>query len=218
MGYFPFFMDISGKQGVVVGGGVVAARKVEKLLEFSPNLTVIATKIETCMWAQRSRLETEKINMLIFREKPFQEEDLIEADFVIAATDDKKINSRVSDYCRTRQIPVNVVDDKEKCTFFFPALVKDGALTIGISTDGKSPLVSAWVRKNIEQVLPKGLGEIIDLLGALRSDVIASGKEEAIRKEILEKMFLYCLEKNCEVEGKVTLEELRSLFIEHEYN
>ena len=208
MGYFPFFVDISGKNGVIVGGGKVAARKVEKLLMFEPNLTVIAPQIEECIRTQEKMLRKDMTAPLHYIEREFRIADLSGADFVIAATDDEALNGRISDYCKSKQIPVNVVDDREKCSFFFPALVKEGALTIGISTDGKSPVAASWMRKEISRILPSGLGEIIDLIGQIRPQVMGLDVPESVRKDILERMFLYCMEKD----GEVTLEELVSKF------
>lgn len=220
MGYFPFFMEIAGKQGVIAGGGKVAARKVEKLLAFHPVLTVIAPKIEACMWEQRRHLEAHGETLLHICERPFALSDLYGADFVIAATDDTEVNSSISNYCRENKIPVNVVDDKEKCTFFFPALIKQGAFTVGISTDGKSPIAAAWAKNCMEQVLPEGLGEIIDLLGQIRPEVMEAIPDEAKRKEVLTQMFYYCLEKNSPEKKEMqkdrnvtlTIEELRSFY------
>lgn len=206
MGHFPFFVEITGKKGVVVGGGKVAARKVEKLLAFDPNLTVIAPRIEACIRTQEKLLQKNAAASLLFRERAFRMEDLEEADYVIAATDDEALNGRIADYCKKRRIPVNVVDDREKCTFFFPALVKDGPLTIGISTDGQSPLAASWARKEIAQMLPEGLGNVIDLLGQVRPMVLQMHVGEDARKEMLARLFLYCMEKD----GEVSLEELKA--------
>ncbi len=203
MGYFPFFMDIAGKKGVIVGGGKVAARKVEKLLAFGPDLTVIAPRIEECIRAREEPLP-EGAASLLFKEREFRPEDLTGADFVIAATDDEALNGRISDYCRENRIPVNVADDREKCTFFFPALIREGPLTIGISTDGRSPAAASWVKREMTRMLPPGIGGIIDLMGQARPYVMELNVAERVRKHILENMFLYCLEKD----GKVTLEEL----------
>lgn len=206
MGHFPFFMEIEGKKGVIAGGGRVAARKVQKLLAFGPALTVIAPQIEECMRIQEELLQEDAAASLLFLEREVRPEDLEGADFVIAATNEESVNGWISDYCRKEKIPVNVVDDKKKCTFFFPALVKDGPLTIGISTDGQSPLTAAWVRKEIAEKLPEGLGNVIDLMGQVRPQVLRMYAEEDARKEILERMFLYCMEKD----GKVTLKELNA--------
>ncbi len=195
MGYFPFFMDIGGKKGVIVGGGKVAARKVEKLAAFGPCLTVVAPRIEACMRAQEKLFRHDAAASLCFCQREFKTEDLGGADFVIAATDDASINGRVSEYCMAEHIPVNVVDDRGKCSFFFPALVREGSLTVGISTDGKSPLAASFLRKKISDNLPGGIGEIIDYMGQIRPYVMNLKVEESARKEILGKLFLQCLEK-----------------------
>lgn len=207
MGYFPFFVELEGRRGVIVGGGKVASRKVEKLLWFGADLTVIAPDIETCVKKQGELLQEDAAGSLHFRERAFLLEDLQEADFVVAATDDEALNGRIADYCKERRIPVNVVDDREKCTFFFPALVKDGPLTVGISTDGKSPFASAWVRREIAEMLPEGIGRTIDLLGQLRPLVMEQEKEEFARRELFEWLFSYCLERD----GEVTIEELTKM-------
>lgn len=210
MGYFPFFMEMEGRRGVIVGGGKVAARKVEKLLMFGPDLTVIAPSIEACVRIQGELLQKDAAASLHFRERAFRTEDLCGADFVIAATDDEALNGCIADYCREQRIPVNVVDDREKCTFFFPALVKEGPLTVGISTDGKSPLASSWVRREVNGILPEGIGNVIDLLGQIRPAVMALETEEKDRKELFEKLFSYCMD--CLERGrKITAEELINL-------
>lgn len=209
MGYFPFFMDIAGKNGVIVGGGKVAARKAEKLLSFAPRLTVIAPEIEEWFRMQEKQLRKNGEASLVLAEREFEMADLIGADFVIAATDDEVLNGKISAYCKSKQIPVNVVDDRDKCSFFFPALVREGDLTIGISTDGKSPAAASWVRKEISRTLPSGIGNAVDLMGQIRPRVMELDMEEADRKDLLEKMFLHCMKND----GKVTLEELADRFI-----
>lgn len=209
MGYFPFFMEIAGKKGVIVGGGKVAARKVEKLLAFGPSLTVIAPRIDACARIREKLQQPDAAASLCLEERAVCMEDLADADFVIAATDDEPLNGRIADYCRAARIPVNVVDDRDKCTFFFPALVKEGPLTVGISTDGRSPAAASWVRQEISHMLPDGLGSIIDLLGQARPAVMELEAEETGRKELLQRMFLYCMEKR----GQVTLAELKDRFL-----
>ncbi len=202
MGYFPFFMEIEGKKGVIAGGGRIAARKVEKLLEFGPNLVVIAPDFEESL--ERLCEKQESVSLV---KRRITEEDLAEAAFVIAATDEEAVNGQISEYCRRHCIPVNVVDDREKCTFFFPALIKQGPLTVGISTDGRSPAGAAWVRRRLQQELPDGIGETIELLGQLREEVLLSCTDQRKRADMLEKLFTYSLRR----EGEVPLEELRAL-------
>lgn len=223
MGHFPFFVELDGKKGVVIGGGKVAARKVEKLLEFGPGITVVAPQIGDDIWELKRKIEECKSDLLQteyleIKQKSFQIEDLQGADFVIAATDQEEINRQISAYCREKRIPVNAVDDRENCTFFFPALVKEGSLTVGISTDGKSPVAASWVRRQIAGRIPRGLGRIIDLLGQIRPEVLALEGGEPAHRKILEDMFAYCMDRlekaPIAAEDNVTCEELRSLFLE----
>ena len=145
---------------------------------------------------KRPREQEHGAASLLFVERFFCLEDLAGADFVIAATDDEALNGRIAEYCQAARIPVNVVDDREKCTFFFPALVKEGALTVGISTDGKSPAAASWLRGKIAGMLPDGLGDTIDLLGQIRPMVMERVTQES------------------EKEGKAALEELAALLAE----
>lgn len=206
MGYFPFFMEIEGKKGIVVGGGKVAARKVEKLLLFGPSLKVIAPAIEECMRVQGELPQKDAAASLQFEERAVLMEDLAGADFVVAATDDEVLNGHIAEYCRAERIPVNVVDDRDKCTFFFPALIKDGPLTIGVSTDGKSPLAASWVRQEIAGKLPEGIGSIIDLLGQIRPDVMQMEMKEDDRKKLFERLFYHCMEEGQGVSAEELLE------------
>lgn len=195
MGHFPFFMEIGGKKGVILGGGRVAARKVEKLLPFGPVLTCIAPAIEEEL-EQLSR--SGEALTFIYREAC--EEDLEGACFVIAATDKEEVNAWAAGWCRERHIPVNVVDDREKCSFFFPALIQEGPLTVGISTDGKSPAAASFVRKTMEQELPEGLGNTIEILGRLRERVLEFLPEQKRRAACLEALFVYCRKRDFKAE------------------
>lgn len=195
MGYFPFFMEIGGKKGVILGGGRVAARKVEKLLPFGPVLTCIAPAMEEEL-EQLSRSGADLT--LVYREA--REEDLDGACFVIAATDKEEVNAWAAGWCRERHIPVNVVDDREKCGFFFPALIQVGSLTIGISTDGKSPAAASFVRKTVEKELPEGLGNTIEILGRLRERVLELLPDQKERAACLEALFVYCRKRDFRVE------------------
>ena len=151
MAYFPFFVDLSGQKGLIVGGGTVALRKAEKLLPYGPELTVVAPEPIPALTALPVTLERRR----------FRETDLEGAGFVIAATDDREENHRISALCRGQNVPVNAVDDREACSFLFPALVRRGDLSVGISTGGSSPAAAAWVRRTLEDQLPPSLEPIL---------------------------------------------------------
>lgn len=163
MSYFPFFMDLEGQEGLVIGGGSVALRKVEKLRPYGAKLTVIAPKILPKL------KETEEISCMEISFTPTALEGKM---FVIAASDDPEVNREAALLCRERGILVNVVDDKEECSFLFPALVKRGELSVGISTGGASPSAAVYVKERINELLPENFGEIVEELAELRPLVL----------------------------------------------
>ena len=181
MGWFPFFIQLEGARGLLVGGGRVALRKAEKLLPFGAQLTVVAP----CICPPLAALPG-----LTLCRRAFADSDLSPApDFVIAATGDRALDRRIAELCRTRRILVNVVDDPAACGFYFPALVQRGRLCIGISTGGASPTAAAWLRQKIEALLPPGFDGILDRLAARREAVKAEGGSEAKRAERLQQAF-----------------------------
>lgn len=149
MGYFPFFMELEGREGLVVGGGPVALRKIRKILPYGPRLTVAAPEI---------RPEIEALPGLALLRRAFEPAMLEGKFFVIAASDSREANRDIAALCRERGILVNVVDSKDQCTFLFPALVKRGDLTLGISTAGASPSAAAWVKGRAAAQIPEDFG------------------------------------------------------------
>lgn len=184
MGYFPFYIDIENKNCIVVGGGIVALRKIEKLLQFNPVITVIAPRI--CD-------EILKLTEVKVCNRNFTDEDINSAFMVISATDDEKLNAHIFELCSERNILVNTVDDKEKCGFIFPALVKRKNTTVGISTSGKSPLYARFLRENIERLIDDDCDEITDILSRYRSLIKREIKSEAKRKLAFEQILEICL-------------------------
>lgn len=176
--YFPFFADIEGKSALIVGGGKVAARKVEKLLPYGPVITVVSPTV--CDEILKTGVE------IIYGK--FEPEMLSERAFVIAATNDKDVNRKISDLCKERRIPVNSVDDREACSFVFPALVKDGNVSIGISTGGSSPTAAVWIKEKISSVLPEGLGDAVDTLEKAREEIKPCFPSEKLRSEYLREL------------------------------
>ncbi len=184
MAYFPFFMDLKGREGLVVGGGAVAARKIGKLLPYGPRLTVAAPEILP---------EIEELPGLTLLSRVFDPAMLEGKFFVIAATDDREANREIAALCRERGTLVNAVDDKEQCTFLFPALVKRGDLTVGVSTAGASPSAAAWVKRRVDEAVPEDFGELLDYLASLRS-MVRARVPEARRAAVFSRLFSVCLE------------------------
>jgi len=198
MGYFPFFIDISGKNGVIAGGTQAAADKVKKLLPFGVRLTVFAEAPEE----EIKRLAAAHSSAVSLVKRHVTEKDLEDAAFVITALSDKNENARIADWCQKRRILINVADQPEYCSFYFPGIVKDGTVTVAISTDGKSPAAAALLRQKVEEVMPEGIGNAAELLGQLRPQLLLLVPDGKLRARISKRMLAYCLEHADTVDEK----------------
>ena len=163
MNLFPLFEDITGKTFLLVGGGRIATEKLEKLRMFTDDIIVVAE--ETVL----STEEGPAAGIREVRVRAFEDDDLDGIDYCIGATNDRALNRRVSELCRERHIPVNIVDDAELCTFIFPSIVKRGDLVAAVTTAGKSPAFGQYVRKTLEKELPEDTEQILDELFALKT-------------------------------------------------
>lgn len=182
MAYFPLYINMERKNCVVVGGGVVAAGKVGQLLDFKAAITVIAPKV--C--SQMAQWENTGEITLVQRE--FCESDLEGAAVVVAASSQREVNRYVSELCQMQKIPVNVVDDKELCTFYFPALIRRGEVVISVSTGGSSPALAAFIRRELEAAAPDSYGRAAEIMGRYREEVLRSVKDRERRKQIFHTM------------------------------
>ena len=146
--YFPIFLNMEGKNIRVFGGGKIAARRVQALVEFGADVCVIAPQIakelEDLAQIPRKRKEPENLaqyGQVTLSYRKYQPGDLmnilLDDVTVLAATDDEQVNHAIFQECRHKEIPVNVSSDKEKCDFYFPGIVRDGDITIGIASGGK---------------------------------------------------------------------------------
>lgn len=194
MAYFPFFMDVSAGDGLIVGGGRVALRKIEKMLEFDARLTVCAPSLLP---------EIEAIPGLTLLRRPFEPSMAEGKLFVISATGDSALNRRISALCREKGIPVNVADDRDACTFLFPALVKRGPLSIGISTGGASPSAAVYWKDLIARSIPPDVGEMLEYLDSLRDAVKQSVPGERDRAALFAALFQRCLAEGWPLESPI---------------
>ncbi|MBN1473149.1 MAG: bifunctional precorrin-2 dehydrogenase/sirohydrochlorin ferrochelatase, partial [Syntrophaceae bacterium] len=160
--YYPVFWNISGKKCVVVGGGEVAQRKVTRLLDCGAKVFVVSPVL-----TQELSLLKDK-NIITHHAREYSVEDINGAALVIGATDDNVINTAVSRDAIKKGIPVNIVDDPQKCDFILPSLVERGDLTIAIGTGGKSPALARYLRERLEETFGEDYAILADILGKLR--------------------------------------------------
>ncbi|WP_449075026.1 precorrin-2 dehydrogenase/sirohydrochlorin ferrochelatase family protein [Ruminococcus sp.] len=183
MAYFPFYIDIENKNILVVGGGTVALRKIEKLLPFKPNITVVSPKISI----EILRLNVNTIN------REFADGDLENVFCVISATDDEQVNAHIFDLCSAKNILVNTVDDKEKCGFIFPALVQKNSVTVGITTSGKSPIYAKYLKEQFLNMLENTNSDTAETLWQYREYIKENTADEELRKKVFSALMGMCL-------------------------
>jgi len=178
--YFAAFLDLRDQPGTVVGGGAVAAAKVETLLRSGVRVTVIAPDL--CV--RLAELAT--LGAIRHEPRRFQPGDLLGAQIAIAATDDGAANEAVANSARALRIPVNVADDASRSTFIMPALVDRAPVQIAISTAGASPLLARKLRAIIESSVPFAFGELAALAARFRAIVKARIPERGARHRFWE--------------------------------
>ena len=161
-GYYPLFADLRGRRVIVVGGGMVAQRKVTTLLRFGAKVTVI-NPIAT----QRLKRYA-KQGLIRYVPRRFKACDVEGAWLVYAATNDESINRLVDQTARRLRIFTNVVDQPARCSFIAPAIMKRGELVIAISTGGASPTVAKRLRREFERTIGAEYAELLRLLNSLR--------------------------------------------------
>jgi precorrin-2 dehydrogenase/sirohydrochlorin ferrochelatase len=178
--YYPVFLDLKGRDCVVVGGGKVAERKVLGLLKAGARVRVVSPGLTR-------RLAKEKTNGTI-RHIPrrYRKTDLRGAFLVIAATDSGEENGRISS--DAGDILVNVVDTPELCNFIVPSTVKRGPLTIAVSTSGTSPAMARAIRKELESLYGGQFGRYLRGLAGLRARAAGEIKDKKERERFLKSL------------------------------
>jgi precorrin-2 dehydrogenase/sirohydrochlorin ferrochelatase len=163
--YYPIFWNIAGKKCVVVGGGEVAERKVKRLLESGAKVFVISPQLTP----ELTRLNEK--NIIAHIAKEYSGEQIYGAALVIGATDDENTNAVISGDARSKGIPVNIVDDPQKCDFILPSLMERGDLAIAIGTGGKSPALARHLREELESKYGNEYEIFLNILGILRTQM-----------------------------------------------
>jgi uroporphyrin-III C-methyltransferase/precorrin-2 dehydrogenase/sirohydrochlorin ferrochelatase len=160
--YFPVFFDLTGQKVLIVGGGEVALRKVTLLERTGALITVVAPEIAAEL------LERAAAGKLQLAPREFAPEELEGMRLVIVATSRRAVNRWIAKLCESRNIPVNVVDDREASRFIVPAIIDRDPVLVAISTGGTSPVLARRLRERLEALIPARIGELASWLKALR--------------------------------------------------
>ncbi len=183
MDYFPIFLRLAGEPVLVVGGGQVAARKVELLQRSGAVVTVVAPEAVACL-AERAAA-----GQLTHLAEEFHPRHLSGMRLVIAATNKQAVNAWVAHHAERDNIPINVVDDRELSRFIVPAIVDRSPVVLAVASSGDAPVLTRRLREKLEALLPARLGELASLAGRLRSTVRTRLGNMGARRRFWERFF-----------------------------
>ena len=182
MSYFPMLIDTSKLNFLVVGGGKIAAEKLEKLVDFTDRITVISPE-----FSPLASSIIKQYNLLAHCRK-YEPTDLKTFDVVIVATNIPTMHKEIYQQTRGSRTLVNSVDDTSACDFIFPSYIKDGDLTIAFSTGGASPAFAKHIKRYCNERLPKNIASFLTKMKNLRS-TMPKGKRRMKHFEKLTKDF-----------------------------
>jgi uroporphyrin-III C-methyltransferase/precorrin-2 dehydrogenase/sirohydrochlorin ferrochelatase len=178
--YFPVFFDLAGQNVLIVGGGEVALRKVSLLERTGALISVVAPEIAPELL---QRAAAGKLKLAI---REFAPDDLDGARLVIVATSRRAVNRWIAKLSEARNIPVNVVDDREASRFIVPAIIDRDPVLVAISTGGTSPVLARRLRERLEALIPKRIGELASWLRALRRSTRQRLRDTGERRRFFE--------------------------------
>jgi siroheme synthase-like protein len=166
--YYPVSLDVSGRPCLVVGGGAVAARKAAGLLECGARVTVIAPSTGQAMDSLEPALHA-------LERRPYRQGDVSGFRLVITATGVDAVDAAVHAEAEAGGVWVNSADDRAHSSFILPAVHRDGAVTVAVSTGGLSPALASWLRSRIAARELSGTGTLARLLGDARAQLARAG-------------------------------------------
>ena len=163
---YPVNLVVAGRACLVVGGGRVAKGKVHGLLAAGADVTVVAPSIAPGIEALAVRSEA----------RPYRSPEAADYRLAVAATGDPAVNQQVYDDAEAAGVWVNSADDPDRCSFTLPAIVRQGRLTVTVSTGGHSPALSAWLKERLDAELGPEYDVLVGVLADVRSEIQAAGR------------------------------------------
>ena len=213
MAYFPLFVNLKHKEVLVLGGGSVAFQEMATFLTFEPRITLVAEAVEqnleVLIGAYSSQVQ-------YVQAKPTLE--LIKTldctpTLVIVTLEDAALNAEIYEYYKGKNVLVEDISSRNRCDSIFPAIIKRGDVVCGISSSGKSPHVSQFIKTLIEGALPQNISEINEHMEEIRRAVRQSISDPAKRSRTLQAIFMRLIEddnqtSDAEIDGIIADAEL----------
>lgn len=182
MTYYPVLMDIRDKPCLVVGGGAVGSRKAFGLLRAGARVRVVSPEMVPELQAAAGE---HLAGVLDLKVRPFDPEDIQGMRLVFVATDNSGLNAEVRGACARANVLCNAAEGEDKGDFILPAVVSRGDLVMAVSTCGASPALARRIRKDLEAAFGPEYGELVKLLGRIRTRLLARGHDPAGHRRLL---------------------------------
>ena len=183
MKHLPIFLNLHNSDCLIIGGGDIALRKIKILLRAQANVTCIS--IESCKGIHKLAND----GRIKLYERAYANDDIQKQTLVIASTDKKDLNKEIADLCKTKGIPVNVVDSAELSTFLIPAIIDRSPIQIAVSSEGASPVLMRLLRAKLESSIPGAYGQLAKIAGEFRDRVKSSFDNIEDRRRFWERVF-----------------------------
>lgn len=167
---------------MIVGGGQVAERKIENLLDYGMDIRVVSPQAREGIqqWAEEGIIQ--------WQARDFSESDLPGVFMAFVATDNSNVNQAIVEACRKAGVLVNAVDDPPNCDFYVPSIVRRGSLVLAISTEGKSPFFARRLREELENTISPAYGEFVEIMGEIREEIKEKVPDITLRKKIFKSL------------------------------
>lgn len=165
MSYYPVNLNLKGKRCLVVGGGAVAQRKVQTLLDCGALVTVVSPTLTPVLHT------LEKEHCLVYKARTYQAGDAKDYFIVICAAGDQTVNAAAAKEAKECGTLVNCVDDQALCDFFVPASVRRGDLLFTVSTGGKNPAMTKLLADELAEKYGEEYGLYLDFMAGMRKEI-----------------------------------------------
>ncbi len=184
MQYFPICLNLAGKKCLVVGAGSVGRRKVRNLLEYGAEDILLVDRQATL----KSEQEFAAYEQVDIQKRHFDKSDVQDKFLVFVCTWDRELNEHIGEICRRKGILCNIATSPEQGDFIQPALLKQGELSITVSSHGKSPALVKKIKDRLKQDIGPEYATLTEILGRLRAPVLDLQKDSSYNKEIFDSL------------------------------
>ena len=178
---YPIFMRLQGQPCLVVGAGQVALRKIRLQAKAGARITIIAPNIDP-------QISAEFGDLVNIKQRCFNESDVQGYRLITAATNDRGVNRKISELAQAINVPVNVVDQPELCSFITPSIIDRSPVVVAISTGGGAPVLARMLRAKLEALIPASYGLLASSMQRHRQQLSTLISDDKERKQFWERV------------------------------